>query len=135
MDRVIDYNLTHPIIFSRTTRIANGEDGVVAGGGDIKDVPVIIVCQPGRADDKRCRIALMQIPRRDLSCRQHYDGIKNIVLVNRQLKPYHRAAQNVGNKKLGKIPLIIDRQIPRTVEKLCVAQGLYQVSVLIENYE
>jgi hypothetical protein len=81
----------------------NGEDGVVARGGDKQDVIGGVQRQPRRAHDECGRITSVQVARGDLRrrCDSHAIGDPRSIFRNAEVETRHRSTQHVRDEYLG----------------------------------
>jgi hypothetical protein len=132
MNRILNDWSSHAGVGGSIAGIANGEDRVVDGGGDVQNVFFFIERDARGSDDERCRIAAMAVARGNLSGLFDDDIVSGTLCGDSQIETRDSSAGGVGDKNLRVAAVLFDREIPRPVEKSRSRECFYEASVFVD---
>src|ERR1700693_3771873 len=100
MRAVLIDDLSGAVILTCKERVRDGENRIVACGGNIQHIPEEIESKAGGTNYQRRRIGAVQIARSDLSFSVYVESVS--IEVHGNIQPGHRSTQNVRDEYLGK---------------------------------
>ena len=117
MNLILNDRASHAGIGGAIASIADGENRVVDGGGDVQNIFFFIERHAHGSDDERCRIASMTVARGNLSGLFADDFVSGGLCGDSQIEARDSSAESVGDKNLRVAAVLFNRKIPRPIEK------------------